>query len=160
MTRIFRFGVATEVVLNVGGALAFVAWPEACLACAAPAAQVTPLAALLWQLYGALVLALSVPLALCLRDADAVRRAAVIYERRRIVFTTLAAGEIAIIALFLRHAALPPGPDDPPVPPRGLLAMVAFLLPALAWHSFALFARPSLMQPVAETPGPEGKKDQ
>ena len=155
MTRIFRFGLATEVVLNVGGAFAFVAWPEGCLARVAPAAQVTPLAALLWQLYGALVLALSVPLVLCLPDGQPA-----VYEKRRIVFTTLAAGEIAIIALFLRHAALDAPAADAGMAPAALLAMAAFLLPALTWHTFALFARPLLMRPAAGTPSSEGKKGQ
>lgn len=151
MTRIFRFGLVIEVVLNVAGAFAFVAWPEACLALVAPAAHVTPLAALLWQLYGALVLALSVPLALCIPDSRGV------YEKRRIVFTTLAAGEIAMITLFLRHALDPAAAG---MAPRALLAMVAFLLPALVWHTFALFARPLLMQPLTKAPSSEGKKHQ
>lgn len=98
MTSLIRFALATEAVFNVLGAVILIVFPQGCLSLAvASSDSISGSAALLCQVFGAMVLSLSVPLFLCIPDSAAV------YEKRRIVYKTMAAGEIACkwIALIL-----------------------------------------------------------
>ncbi|OTB07922.1 hypothetical protein M426DRAFT_8137 [Hypoxylon sp. CI-4A] len=143
MTRIFQIGLGVEAFLNVAGAIPFVLYPEWCLSFAVAAdpktgvSSVPPSAALLWQIYGALVLALSVPLIQCIPTSTAVA------EKRRIVFQTLAAGEIFIEAVLLRHISQS---EKSGFTLTSLILSSLFLLPALSWHTFAVYVKPGLLQ--------------
>ncbi|KAK6949862.1 hypothetical protein Daesc_008185 [Daldinia eschscholtzii] len=142
MTRIIQYGLAIEAILNIAGAILFILYPNWCLSFAiAPSPKnitsgIPPSSALLWQVYGALVLALTVPLVLCIPDSKAIA------EKRRIVFATLIAGEVFLEAILLWHVFQP---DNSGFTSTSLILSAAFLLPALSWHTFAAYIRPGLM---------------
>ncbi|KAI0887654.1 uncharacterized protein GGS22DRAFT_112534 [Annulohypoxylon maeteangense] len=142
MTRAFQFGLAVEAFLNIVGAVPFVLYPEWCLSFAVAnrsatgAPDVPPSSAVLWQIYGVLVLSLTVPLVLCIPDSNAVA------DKRRIVFQTLIAGEVLIEAILLRHISQP---EKSGFTLTSLLLSAFFLLPALFWHTFATYVKPDLM---------------
>lgn len=98
MASVIRFALANEAVFTVLGAVILIVFPRGCLSLAvASPASITGSAALLCQVFGAMALSLSVPLFLCIPDSTAV------YEKRRIVYKTMAAADIACkwIALIL-----------------------------------------------------------
>ncbi|KAI4863929.1 hypothetical protein F4820DRAFT_352660 [Hypoxylon rubiginosum] len=156
MTRVFQIGLAIESLLNIAGAVPFVLYPDWCLSFAVAAADpktgapsVPPSSAVLWQFYGALVLALTVPLVQCIPDSDAAA------EKRRIVFQTLIAGEVLLEAVLLWHAARP---EPSGFTLTALLLSAVNLLPALSWHSFVVYVKPGLMQSGGEALAKSGKK--
>ncbi|KAI0382768.1 hypothetical protein F5Y04DRAFT_43233 [Hypomontagnella monticulosa] len=155
MTRVFQLGLAIEAVLNIAGAAPFILNPEWCLSFAiAPdpisgVSSVPPSSAILWQVYGALVLALTVPLIQCIPDS----RAAV--EKRRIVFQTLLAGEVFLEALLWSHIYQR---DKSGFSLTALVLSAVFLLPALSWHAFAVYIMPSLLQNESSLPSKASKK--
>ncbi|KAI1454880.1 hypothetical protein F4805DRAFT_296777 [Annulohypoxylon moriforme] len=142
MARIFQFGLATEAFLNLVGAVPFVLYPEWCLSFAVAdrsttgAPVVPPSSAVLWQIYGVLVLSLTVPLILCIPDSNTAA------EKRRIVFQTLISGEILIEAILLWHIRQP---EKSGFTLTSLSLSAFFLLPALSWHTFATYIKPGLM---------------
>ncbi|KAI1204374.1 uncharacterized protein F4807DRAFT_335707 [Annulohypoxylon truncatum] len=142
MTRVFQFGLAIEAFLNIVGAVPFVLYPEWCLSFAvadrstAGAPAVPPSSAMLWQIYGVLVLSLTVPLILCIPDSSAVT------EKRRLIFQTLISGEVLIEAILLRHISQP---EKSGFTLTSLSLSAFFLLPALSWHTFATYVKPDLM---------------
>ncbi|KAI8961064.1 hypothetical protein F5Y11DRAFT_245092 [Daldinia sp. FL1419] len=138
MVRIIQYGLAIEAILNIVGAVPFILSPEWCLSFAVTSSSdVPPSSALLWQVYGALVLALTIPLLLCISDSGAAK------EKRQIVFTTLLAGEVFLEAILLWHASRR---DESGFTLTSLVLSAVFLLPALSWHTFAAYIRPDLMQ--------------
>ncbi|KAI2636568.1 hypothetical protein GGS26DRAFT_501108 [Hypomontagnella submonticulosa] len=155
MTRVFQLGLAIEAVLNIAGAVPFVLHPEWCLSFAvAPdpktgISSVPPSSAVLWQTYGALVLALTVPLIQCIPDFKAAT------EKRRIIFQTLLAGEVFLEALLLSHISQP---DKSGFTWNALVLSAIFLLPALSWHAFALYIKPSLLQNASSLSSRSSKK--
>ncbi|KAI1098883.1 hypothetical protein F4804DRAFT_103941 [Jackrogersella minutella] len=155
MTRIFQISLAIEAFLNVVGAAPFVLYPEWCLSFAVAdnsttgTPNVPPSSALLWQVYGVLVLALTVPLILCIPNSKAVA------EKRRIVFQTLIAGEVFIEALLFQHISKP---DESGFTPTALILSAVFLIPALSWHAFATYVNPDLMQSDEESLTKSAKK--
>ncbi|KAI1402873.1 hypothetical protein F4819DRAFT_260616 [Hypoxylon fuscum] len=142
MTWVFQIGLAIEAMLNIVGAVPFILWPEWCLSFAVTntsntgTPSVPPSSAVLWQVYGALVLALTVPLIQCIPDSQAVT------EKRRIVFQTLIAGEVFLEALLLWHSIRP---AESGFSLTALLLTAVNLLPALSWHSFVVYVKPDLM---------------
>jgi hypothetical protein len=144
MTRIFQIGLLTEAFLNIAGALLFVLRPSWCLsfALASPNEPVPTSASVLWQVYGGLVLALTLPILLVVHESPGQSRA--VFERRDIVFKTLATGEVALIAILLASTMKPE--DRTGFSHAALFTSSVFLLPALAWHSFAIWVRPDLMR--------------
>ncbi|KAI0844841.1 hypothetical protein F5Y00DRAFT_186525 [Daldinia vernicosa] len=150
MTRLFQLGLAIEAILNIAGAVPFILYPEWCLSFAVtPNSTVPPSSSLLWQVYGALVLALTIPLVLCIPDSKAVR------EKRQIVFTTLLAGEVFLEAVLLWHVSRP---DESGFTLTSLVLSAVFLLPALSWHAFATYIKPDLMESDSELSGSTAKK--
>ncbi|KAI0114726.1 hypothetical protein F4814DRAFT_291170 [Daldinia grandis] len=141
MTRLFQFGLAIEAVLNIAGAVPFILYPEWCLSFAVVDSNVPPSSSLLWQVYGALVLALTIPLILCIPDSEAVR------EKRQIVFTTLLAGEVFLEAILFWHVSRI---DNSGFTLTSLVLSAVSLLPALSWHTFAAYIRPDLMESDSE----------
>ncbi|KAK8063859.1 hypothetical protein PG996_008511 [Apiospora saccharicola] len=149
MASLIRFALATEAVFNVLGAVILIVFPQGCLSLAvAPSDSISGSAALLCQVFGAMVLSLSVPLFLCIPDSTAV------YEKRRIVYKTMAAGEIAygiigltprpaVIILFLRASQ---DYEKTGFTPEFLTRSVLVFAPALAWHSYAVFVNPAIMR--------------
>ncbi|KAI2612026.1 uncharacterized protein GGS25DRAFT_102283 [Hypoxylon fragiforme] len=143
MTRVFQLGLIIEAVLNIVGALPFVLYPEWCLSFAIAVdpesgiVNVPPSSALLWQVYGVLVLALTVPTIQCIPNSEAVA------EKRRLTFNTLIAGEVFLEALLLWHISQP---DRSGFTSTSLILSAVFLLPALSWHTFAVYIMPSLLQ--------------
>ncbi|ETS75809.1 hypothetical protein PFICI_12753 [Pestalotiopsis fici W106-1] len=144
MTRVFQIGLLTEAFFNISGALLFVLRPAWCLsfALALPDEPVPSSAAVLFQVYGGLVLALTLPILLVVRESPGQSRA--VFERRDIVFKTLAAGEVALIAILLWNTMKPAAKSG--FSHSGLFISSVFLLPALTWHSFAVWGRPDLMR--------------
>lgn len=145
MTWIFQVGLAIESGLNILGAGSFILYPEWCLSFVVSTKSVPLSAAILWQIYGILVLALTVPLLLCIPDSSSV------FEKRRIVFQTLVAGEVGLLTLLLWHAR---NPQNSGITWAGLVISAGFLLPALIWHSFATWVNPALMRRAV----PDAKK--
>ncbi|KAI1804297.1 hypothetical protein F4811DRAFT_283550 [Daldinia bambusicola] len=149
MTRIIQYGLAIEAMLNITGAIPFILYPEWCLSFAiTPGPEkitsgIPPSSALLWQVYGALVLALTIPIGLCIPDSKAVA------EKRRIVFTTLIAGEVFLEAILLWHVLQA---DKGGFTLTSLILSAVFLLPALSWHTFAAYIRPHLMESSSKPP--------
>ncbi|KAK8110999.1 uncharacterized protein PG998_007456 [Apiospora kogelbergensis] len=138
MGSIIQFALVTEAVFNVLGALLFIVFPQSCLSHAVSSSSPIPgCAALLCQVFGAIVLSLSVPLLLCVPESNAV------YEKRRIVYKTMAAGEIAFIILFLRASQ---DYVETGFTPEFLTKSVMAFAPALAWHSYAVFINPAIMR--------------
>ncbi|KAI1410634.1 hypothetical protein F5Y13DRAFT_167599 [Hypoxylon sp. FL1857] len=143
MTRVFQIGLAIEAFLNIAGASTFVLYPEWCLSFAVAsdsttgAPNVPPSAAVLWRIYGVLVLALTVPIIQCIPDSEAIA------EKRRIVFQTLIAGEVFIEAVLLWHIAQP---EKSGFTLTALVLSAVNLLPALSWHTFAIYVKPGLIQ--------------
>ncbi|KAI1378474.1 hypothetical protein F4677DRAFT_396643 [Hypoxylon crocopeplum] len=143
MTRVFQFGLAIEAFLNIIGAVPFVLYPEWCLSFAVAAdsksgvTSVPPSSALLWQVYGALVLALTIPIIQCVPNSEAVA------EKRQVTFKTLIAGEVFLEAILLWHISRPDGSG---FTLTSLILSAIFLLPALSWHTFAVYIKPDLMQ--------------
>ncbi|KAF3005281.1 hypothetical protein E8E14_007792 [Neopestalotiopsis sp. 37M] len=119
MTRIFQISLLTEAFLNIAGALLFVLRPSWCLsfALASPNEPVPTSASVLCR---------------------------AVFERRDIVFKTLATGEVALIAILLASTMKPE--DRTGFSHAALFTSSVFLLPALAWHSFAIWVRPDLMR--------------
>lgn len=147
MTRIFQAGLVIEAFLNLVGCAAFMLSPSWCLSfvitSAAPNKPNTVPAstAVLWQVYGGLVLALTVPILLVIPESHAV------FEKRELIFKTLVAGEIILIGVLGWHGLGLSGHDEEGGFSRvGLLISAAFLLPALTWHSFTVWVRPDLMR--------------
>ncbi|KAI2469006.1 hypothetical protein F4781DRAFT_244206 [Annulohypoxylon bovei var. microspora] len=142
MTRVFQLGLVIEAFLNIVGAVPFILYPEWCLSFAVAgrsttgAPAVPPSAALLWQVYGALVLALTLPIVLCIPDSKAVT------EKRRLIFQTLIAGELLLEAILLRHISQP---EKSGFTLTSLVLSAINLLPALSWHTFATYVKPGLM---------------
>ncbi|KAK7935049.1 hypothetical protein PG985_000544 [Apiospora marii] len=153
MASLIRFALATEAVFNVLGAVILIVFPQGCLSLAvASSASISGSAALLCQVFGAMVLSLSVPLFLCIPDSTAV------YEKRRIVYKTMAAGEIAFIILFLRASQ---DYEKTGFTPEFLTRSVIGFAPALAWHSYAVFVNPAIMRTAgAAAPRVGAKKEQ
>ncbi|XXH04480.1 hypothetical protein Hte_010896 [Hypoxylon texense] len=155
MTRIFQIGLAIESFLNIVGAVPFVLYPDWCLSFAVAAdpetgaSSVPPSSAVLWQFYGVMVLALTVPLIQCIPDSEAVA------EKRRIIFQTLIAGEVLLEAVLLWHAARP---AQSGFTLTALLLSAVNLLPALSWHSFVVYINPGLMRSDDEAAAKSGKK--
>ncbi|KAI1143715.1 hypothetical protein F5Y05DRAFT_3943 [Hypoxylon sp. FL0543] len=143
MTRVFQIGLAIEALLNIFGAVTFVLYPEWCLSFAVTddsttdSPNVPPSSTVLWQIYGVLVLALTVPIILCIPDSEAVA------EKRRIVFQTLITGEIFIEAVLLWHITQP---EKSGFTLTALVFSAVNLLPALSWHTFAIYIKPGLIQ--------------
>ncbi|OTA95656.1 hypothetical protein M434DRAFT_184540 [Hypoxylon sp. CO27-5] len=139
MTRIFQIGLAIEAFLNITGALTFVLYPEWCLsfAVADSTTGVPPSSAVLWQIYGVLVLALTVPIILCIPNSEAIA------EKRRVVFQTLIAGEVFIEAVLLWHITQP---EKSGFTLNALVLSAVNLLPALSWHTFAVYIKPDLIR--------------
>ncbi|KAI2615258.1 hypothetical protein GGR54DRAFT_304460 [Hypoxylon sp. NC1633] len=156
MTRIFQFGLAIEAFLNIIGATPFVLYPEWCLSFAVAAdsksggSRVPSSSALLWQLYGVLVLALTVPTVLCIPNSEAVA------EKRRITFQTLIAGEVFLEGVLLSHIFQP---ADSGFTSTSLILSAIFLLPALSWHTFAVYVKPDLMKADGGLPTKSTKKN-
>ncbi|KAI0180635.1 hypothetical protein GGR52DRAFT_253648 [Hypoxylon sp. FL1284] len=155
MTRTFQIGLAIESFLNIIGAAQFVLYPDWCLSFAVArgpklgTAIVPPSAAVLWQVYGAMVLALTVPLIQCIPNSKAVA------EKRRITFQTLIAGEIALESLLVWHATRP---DQSGFTSTALWLSAVNLVPALTWHSFVVYVKPGMMQSTDEAPTKPSKK--
>lgn len=140
MTRVFQIGLAIEAFLNIAGALTFVLYPEWCLSFAVADDSTTgvpPSSAVLWQIYGVLVLALTVPIVLCIPNSEAVA------EKRRVIFQTLIAGEVFIEAVLLWHITRP---EKSGFTLNALVLSAVNLLPALSWHTFAIYIKPDLIQ--------------
>ncbi|KAI0840364.1 hypothetical protein F5Y06DRAFT_238353 [Hypoxylon sp. FL0890] len=143
MTRVFQIGLAIEAFLNIVGALTFVLYPEWCLSFAVAddsttgTVDVPPSSAVLWQIYGVLVLALTVPIIQCIPNSETVA------EKRRIVFQTLIAGEVFIEAILLWHITQP---KKSGFTLTALVLSAVNLLPALSWHTFAIYVKPDLIQ--------------
>ncbi|KAI1451150.1 hypothetical protein F5Y02DRAFT_18427 [Annulohypoxylon stygium] len=138
MTRVFQVGLAIEAFLNFAGAVPFVLYPEWCLsfAVADEYSDVPRSSSVLWQIYGVLVLSLTVPLISCIPDSEGVA------EKRRIIFQTLIAGEVLIEAVLLQHIS---NPEMSGFTLTSLSLSAVFLLPALSWHIFATYIKPGLM---------------
>ncbi|KAI1770437.1 hypothetical protein F4818DRAFT_262433 [Hypoxylon cercidicola] len=155
MTRIFQIGLAIESFLNIVGAVPFVLYPDWCLSFAVSAdpktgaPSVPPSSAVLWQFYGVLVLALTIPLIQCIPNSEAVA------EKRRIIFQTLIAGEVFLEAVLLWHSTRP---AQSGFTLTALLLSAVNLLPALSWHSFIVYVKPDWMQSINEAPAKSGKK--
>ncbi|KAK8065735.1 hypothetical protein PG997_012482 [Apiospora hydei] len=153
MASLIKFALVAEAIFNVLGALIFIVYPHACLSHAVlSSTPVTGCAALLCQVFGAMVLSLAVPLLLCVPDSNAV------YEKRRIVYKTMAAGEIAFIILFLRASQ---DYEKTGFAPEFLTKSIMAFAPALAWHSYAVFVNPAIMRTAgAAAPRADVKKVQ
>ncbi|KAI1763059.1 hypothetical protein GGR53DRAFT_498790 [Hypoxylon sp. FL1150] len=155
MTRVFQIGLAIESFLNIVGALLFILYPEWCLSFVVAAdpetssTSVPSSSAVLWQFYGAMVLALTVPIIQCIPNSEAVA------EKRRIVFQTLIAGEVLLEAVLLWHSTRS---EQSGFTLTALLLAAVNLLPALAWHSFVVYVKPRLMQ-SDEAPAKSAKKN-
>ncbi|KAI1393273.1 uncharacterized protein F4822DRAFT_384138 [Hypoxylon trugodes] len=146
MPSIIQFGLVIEAILNIVGAIPFVLYPEWCLSFAVATnaetgtPTVPPSSALLWQVYGVLVLALTVPLILCTPDSKAAS------EKRHIIFTTLLAGEVFIEAILLWHISQP---DKSGFTLTSLVLSSLFLLPALSWHAYVTYINPNLVNELS-----------
>lgn len=97
MAWVLQVGLAIESFLNILGASTFLLFPDWCLsfAISTQAGKVPASTATLWQTYAMLVLALTYPLLGCIPNTPGV------FYKRRIIFETLAAGEIGLIGLLL-----------------------------------------------------------
>ncbi|KAK8058617.1 hypothetical protein PG994_009065 [Apiospora phragmitis] len=138
MAYLIKFALVTEAIFNALGAFIFIVYPQGCLSYAVSSSSpITGCAALLCQVFGAIVLSLAVPLLLCVPDSNAV------YEKRRIVYKTMAAGEIAFIILFLRASQ---DYEKTGFAPEFLTRSIMAFAPALAWHSYAVFVNPAIMR--------------
>lgn len=154
MTRIFQIGLLTEAFLNISGALLFILRPSWCLSFALSSDNTVPeSAAVLWQVYGGLVMALTLPILLVVPESPEQSR--FVFGKRDIVFKTLAAGEVALLAILLWNAMKPEQKSG--FSHAALLTSSVFLLPALAWHSFAIWVRPGLMYVGNESKWPNDK---
>lgn len=100
-------------------------------------AAITPVAELLGQVFGGLVVgALTPALLLGLPNT----RAAI--ESRRTVYYLLACGELALIPLLAWHAAY--GWEKGALSQGACLASIGFLIPPVLWRGFVLFVRPDM----------------
>ncbi|KAI6085529.1 hypothetical protein F4821DRAFT_240372 [Hypoxylon rubiginosum] len=155
MTRVFQIGLAIESFLNIVGAVPFVLYPEWCLSFAVAAdpktgaPSVPPSSAVLWQFYGVMVLALTVPIIQCIPNSNAAA------EKRRIIFQTLIAGEVFLEAVLLWHSTRS---QQSGFTLTALLLAAVNLLPALSWHSYVVYVKPDLMQSGGEASIKSGKK--
>ncbi|KAH6660825.1 hypothetical protein BKA67DRAFT_66721 [Truncatella angustata] len=151
MTRIFQIGLLTEAFLNISGSLVFLRYPLWCLSYMLPQSTtgktttVPASAAVLWQIYAGLVLALTVPILMVVPESRAV------YEKRDLVFKTLTAGEVALVGILGWHGLGFSEEQEGGFSRAGLLTTASLLLPALTWHSFAVWLRPDLMRPESST---------
>ncbi|KUI69547.1 hypothetical protein VM1G_05262 [Cytospora mali] len=150
MTWVLQIGLAIESFLNIVGASTFLLFPDWCLSFAIsnPAGDVPASAATLWQAYAVLVLALTYPLLACIPNAPGV------FHKRKIIFQTLAAGEVGLIGLLLWHATK--GEDESGFTQQALLLASVNLVPALTWHGVVAWLWPSLMKETE--PGLEARK--
>ncbi|ORY63274.1 uncharacterized protein BCR38DRAFT_486023 [Pseudomassariella vexata] len=137
MTWVFQLGLTIESVLNILGAGTFLLYPEWCLSYTVSTPKVPASAATLWQTYAVLVLALTFPILLCIPNSKGV------FEKRKIIFETLVAGEVALVGLLLWHAVKPA--EESGFMRSGLILATLNLLPALTWHSFCIWGVPGLM---------------
>ncbi|KAK6833118.1 hypothetical protein PG990_002078 [Apiospora arundinis] len=153
MASLIQFALVTEAVFNILGALLFIVFPQSFLSHAVLSPSTVPgCAALLCQVFGAMILSMSVPLLLCVSDSTAV------YEKRRIVYKTMAAGEIAFIILLLRASQ---DYMETGFTAESLTMSVMAFAPALAWHSYAVFVNPTIMRAAgAAAPRVDTKKAQ
>ncbi|KAI0127291.1 hypothetical protein BJ170DRAFT_367997 [Xylariales sp. AK1849] len=101
MTRVFRAALEAEALFNVICAISSIGFPTWYLSSVVSAKSVPASATVLWQIYGSLVLAFSVPLLLIIPDSKAV------FEAGDIVYKTLVAGEVAMIGILNWHAHHP-----------------------------------------------------
>ncbi|KAI1840899.1 hypothetical protein JX265_013395 [Neoarthrinium moseri] len=138
MTQVIQLGLLVEAVLNVIGAAVFIRYPAWCLSYVVSSDTVPPSAAVLWQIYGGLVLALTIPILLVIPNSPTV------FEQRSLIFKTLTAGELVLIGVLSWHASKP---IESGFTWSGLALSAMFLLPALTWHSCAAFVLPDLMRP-------------
>ncbi|KAK9423832.1 hypothetical protein SUNI508_03848 [Seiridium unicorne] len=141
MARTFQIGLLIEALLNISGSILFILCPYWCLSFAIDTNDypVPASAAVLWQIYGGLVLALTVPILTVIPESS---RA--VFEQRDIIFKTLIAGELALIGVLAWNAGKME--ERSGFTPTSLLTSAVFLLPALAWHSYAVWIRPDLMR--------------
>ncbi|ROW01271.1 hypothetical protein VMCG_05857 [Cytospora schulzeri] len=140
MTWVIQVGLAIESFLNILGACTFLFFPDWCLsfAVSTPNGDVPASAATLWQTYAMLVLALTYPLLSCIPNTPGV------FYKRKIIFETLAAGEIGLIGLLLWHAAK--SDEESGFSTHVLLLAAINLVPALTWHGVVAWLKPSLMR--------------
>lgn len=159
MTRTLQIALLTESFLNISGSILFILKPTWCLSFVMTSKEQTvpASAAVLWQVYGGLVLALTVPLLLAVPGGSTKSEKATVFEKRDIVFKTLAAGEVILIAILAWNASKPQ--EGSGFTRFGLLTTLFFLLPALTWHSFAVWVTPSLLRSEIRTrPVKHGKE--
>lgn len=134
---VIRYAMAIEAGFNILGAAGLILAPRDTLSYLVPySSQITPVAASLTQWLGAVVLALTTPLLLCLPDS---RRAV---ESRTTVYWTLAAGEGFLVPLFL--VQLMQG-DRGGFTRKALVLSSIQLSAMVGWRLYVLLRRPDWM---------------
>lgn len=104
------------------------------------------------------MLALTVPILLAVPGGNTQTEKVAVFEKRAITFKTLVAGELILIALLAWNASK--AQEASGFSRFGLLAASVFLLPALAWHSLAVWGKPELMLSEDKaTSGGQARKD-
>lgn len=142
MTWTFQVGLAAESFLNILGASLFLLYPDWCLAFAISpqAGEVLTTAAILLQTYAVMILTLTYPLLACIPSTPSPW----VFQKRKLIYETFAAGEIGLIGLLLWHSTR--REEESGFAPHVLLLASISLVPTLAWHSAVVFLWPSLMR--------------
>jgi len=149
MPQIIQYGLVIESFLNIFGASTFVLFPHWCLShviqpppnLSSGESFVPDTAAILFQAYGLLVIALTFPLLACIPDSPSVGKF------RVLIFQTLGLGEIFLIGLLLLNTA---EPTESGFTRKGLLLAAANLVPALSWRVWTLYFRPGWLNAAEE----------
>ena len=140
-TSLFRNALLVECVANIVGGTGFLLAPEQILSMMThQSAPITPLSTSLLQWMGALVLALTTPLALSYPNTAAG------VGSRATTYWTLGLGEVFLISLMGFQQLS----GRSPFTGRFVVGAIAVLSPTLAWRVWCLVYRPEWMGSVRE----------
>jgi len=150
MTKIIGYALAFESFLNLFGAIPFLLYPEWCLSYVVNTlaahhvhtSPVPPGSATLFQVYACLVIALTIPLLMCIPDVPGAA------PKRVIMFQALGMGEAFLIALLLWKAT---DPDKSGYTQLSLVLSAMSLTPHLSWRAWTLLVRPDWFADGSET---------
>jgi len=132
---IIRYAMAIEAAFNVLGAAGVVLAPRSILSfMASSPSQITPLAVTFTQWIGGMVVALTVPLMLCLPNT---RRAV---ESRTTTYWALAAGEGFLVPMFLWQMG-----EESGFTRKALVAGAVQLGVLVGWRLYVLLRKPEWM---------------